>query len=270
MLKDILKHNRFTKHRHYFKMSDIPETELWDAVLYSSSLGCCFVSGNSFFPDFQFVRTSLAEVFKKRFAAETTDFNSAFSEWFGRVSTSLKSHARKMWLPSDGPGVFTLECTKYVKHWKDVESNAAVLRDCLRFFDDCGVIVPFFNHDEHEDTVEMQWHIARECFSAQPEKKPAPSELDIVQAFFVMNVYPSSAMTRFWTSFGILRNKTREADDLLKFTTAANSICVTRDWSLAGSSSGTLTVSVVSSFKTFPVTHNNLILVKTFELLLTN
>jgi Leucine-rich repeat (LRR) protein len=252
ILKDMLKQNRFSKHRHYFKMSDIPEPELWDAVLYSSSLGCCFVSGNSYFPDFQFVRTYLAEVFKKRFAAEKTDFNTAFTDWFGKVSTSLKSHARKMWLSSDGLGVFTLECAKYVKHWKDVESNAAVLRDSLLFFDDCGVIVPFFHHDEHEDTVEMQWHIARECFSALPENHAAPSQLEVVQAFFVMNVAPTSAMARFWTSFGNLRNKTREADDLLKFTTAPNSICVTRDWSLAGNFSGTVNSQCRIILQDFP------------------
>jgi hypothetical protein len=225
--------------RQFFRMGEIPEPDLWEAVRYSSSLGYCFVINNFFFPDAGglFLRYSLADVFKRSFLTEKNkEFEQALKDCFDDCSletplslTACKNLARKLWLNSDR--VFTLECTKYLSHWKAIETEKDILRDCVHFFEDCGVLVPFFSYT-FENKAELHWQIARESFAPfDGPEQDSNINSETMQAFYVFNVSPISQMSQFWTS---LRYKTREADHLLTFASTSSSIMITRESQASG------------------------------------
>jgi hypothetical protein len=222
---------------HSFKMSEIPEPDLWEALLYCSSLGDCFVINNSFFPDASFVRTHLALVFKQQFTKDSSPvFNEALTNLFDlssvisgqrtpSVMAPFKSSGKQMWVRSatDPVGVFTKDFALQLKHWKDIVDSKSILKDCMRFFEDCGVLVPYFHYElEHG---QLKWHISPQGTSLkEDEPEPLPETMN---AFYTLNVAPTSLIIRCWA---VMRSDSREADELLKFSNASpNVIEIARD-----------------------------------------
>ena len=238
-------------HRHdFFKMSEIPEYDLWEAVLYCASLGECFVINNSFFPVASFVRSQLADIFTKEYVKDTSkEFIAQVNASFEVVAagaasapstpgqlniTNAKIFGRQLWVKNPSTmRVFTREIAKCLKHWKDIENDAIIWRDCAQFFEDCGVLVPFFAHEEGagSSSVQLQWHIAHTSVGSKQDKPEIQDDSQTMHAFYVLNVSPLSLITRCWTSFVGMRNGTaHEAEELLTFTNTENTIDVKRDW----------------------------------------
>jgi hypothetical protein len=67
--------------------------------------------------------------------------------------------------------VFTKQCAVYLKHWQKMfgtspsSSSSVIWKDCFQFFEDCGIIVPFFDYEEGE----LQWYITRSCTELPPK-----------------------------------------------------------------------------------------------------
>ncbi len=119
---------------HSFKMGEMPEPDLWEALLYCSSLGDCLFLNNSFFLDASFVRTQLALVLQQHFPKDSSQtFSKALDNYFELPSVSadqrtpnvmapFKSSGNQMWVrtPTQPVGVFTNKVANQLKYWNGV------------------------------------------------------------------------------------------------------------------------------------------------------
>jgi Leucine-rich repeat (LRR) protein len=163
---DVHRHNfaRGIRYGDGFRMEEIPEPDLWGALQYCSSLGECLVLSNTFIPDAAFVRVQLAEVFKKK-CTKDAELTHALHHFFDLPQSprtpnatpysAFKHLAKLMWntLPM---GLFTKECAASLKCWKLINIDGIQGRDCLQFFEDIGVIVPFFFYEGASSSLQFK------------------------------------------------------------------------------------------------------------------